>query len=108
MRADNVRSRTGRRRGMAPVELTLSLPILVAMTALILVMARGMLARSEAAVAARYQAWKKAAGHRSEHPLDLGQRRGEDVVGGSVVRRFEGANVLPAQSLAAESEHWVM
>jgi len=101
-----------RRRGLASMELVLSLPFLLAVAVIIASLAKVALAKSSASIEARADAWRKrpAAGAGARPtltPADFVSATG-NVVSGQGTRSVRMAPVLEPSAVTAESRHSVL
>jgi hypothetical protein len=92
-----------RRRGVAPLEFAMVLPLLFAMVAVGWWCARCGLTRTAAATDARRAAWEKRAEADPGTPFDLKQEPLVSAVGARVVTPVPGRNPLPGGPVKAET-----
>ena len=107
-----MRFTTPRRRGLASLELVLSLPFLLAVAVIIASLAKVALAKSSASIEARADAWRKrpAAGAGARPtltPADFVSGTG-NVVSGQGSKSVRLAPVLEPSAVTAQSSHFVL
>lgn len=104
------------RRGLATLEMALSLPILVLMIALIMLAADGMVLTSQVAVEARTVAMNRSLTHKSADGFDrflledvaVSDRYTRDIVRGSASRTDAAVRVFPSSRISADSQLFVL
>lgn len=100
------------RRGMATLEMALSMPILVLMIALIMLTADGMVLTSQIAIEARANAMNQALKHKSADGFDrflledvaTSDRYTRDIIRGSASRSDAAVRVFPSSQISAASQ----
>ena len=97
------------RRGLATLEMALSMPILVLMIALIMLTADGMVLTSQIAIEARTNAMNQALKHKSADGFDrflledvaTSDRYTRDIIRGSASRTDAAVRVFPSSQISA-------
>lgn len=100
------------RRGLATLEMALSMPILVLMIALIMLTADGMVLTSQIAIEARANAMNQALKHKSADGFDrflledvaTSDRYTRDIIRGSASRSDAAVRVFPSSQISAASQ----
>ena len=100
------------RRGLATLEMALSLPILVLMISLIMLTADGMVLTSQIAIEARTNAMNQALKHKSADGFDrflledvaTNDRYTRDIIRGSASRTDAAVRVFPSSQISATAQ----
>ncbi|MBA4017491.1 MAG: hypothetical protein C0483_09995 [Pirellula sp.] len=104
--------RTTHRRGLATLEMALSMPILVLMIALIILTADGMVLTSQISMEARTNAMNQGLKHKSADGFDrflledvaTSDRYTRDIIRGSASRTDAAVRVFPSSQISASSQ----